>query len=326
MPRKPRIETSNGLYHVINRGNYRSEIFESDGAKHSFQETLFEACSRFSWELSAYCIMDNHYHLCLGTPAGNLSEGMRWLGSTFAARFNRYRKEQGHLFQGRFKSLMVEPGAHWADLVDYIHLNPVRAGLVEATLVNKYPWSSLSLFSKIKTRPAFMDCRWMAFRDGMTDTASGWRRYVNRLAMRSSDDPKEIEALDRQMCRGWCIGESDFRKAVSEEFAKKENEARLDREGLRDLNRLRWEKSVEACLTSLKKGSDEIASDAFSADWKLAIATRLKSETSVTNAWLGERLNMGKPGSVSAICGRYARELSSRCPYWRKLSKLTIEY
>ena len=81
MPRKLRVESNEGLYHVINRGNYRSWIFESDGAKRSFHDTLFEACERFSWELSAYCLMSNHFHLCLGTPRGNLSVGMRWLGS-----------------------------------------------------------------------------------------------------------------------------------------------------------------------------------------------------------------------------------------------------
>jgi hypothetical protein len=78
--------------------------------KVAFERTLFEACERAGWELLAYCILSNHFHLCLGTPRGNLSEGMRWLQATFANRFNRYRKESGHLFQGRFKSLVVELG------------------------------------------------------------------------------------------------------------------------------------------------------------------------------------------------------------------------
>lgn len=86
---------------------------------------------------------------------------MRWLQGTFASRFNRYRKENGHLFQGRFKSLAVEPGQHWLDLADYIHLNPVRAGVVDAATLGKHPWTSLYWFPKRKTRPDYLDCSWM---------------------------------------------------------------------------------------------------------------------------------------------------------------------
>ena len=87
MARKLRPEFNGGLYHVINRGNYRAFVFDTDGAKDAFSEALWEACEKFSWELSAYCVMGNHFHLCLGTPLGNLSVGMRWLQATFAMRF-----------------------------------------------------------------------------------------------------------------------------------------------------------------------------------------------------------------------------------------------
>jgi len=108
MARKARFERTGGLYHVINRGSYRSWIFESDGAKKSFEKALLEAAKRSGWILHAYCVMGNHFHLALETPEPNLSEGMRWLQSSFATRFNRFRKENGHVFQGRFKSLVVE--------------------------------------------------------------------------------------------------------------------------------------------------------------------------------------------------------------------------
>ena len=83
---------------------------------------------------------------------------------------------------------------------------------------------------------------------------------------------------------------------------------------------------MDACMKALGKGSDDIAGSALSADWKLAIACRLKSETSVSNAWLGERLNMGGPRSVSAICGRYVKQAIAKCSYHKKLSKLIIDY
>ena len=232
----------------------------------------------------------------------------------------------GFLFGGRFKSLIVEPGKHWADLVDYIHLNPVRAGLTDAALIQKYPWTSLNGFSKIETRPKFMDCRWMSYVEGLSDTPNGWRRYAKLLAMRNSDDPKEIESLDRRMCRGWCIGAEKFRKTVSEDFLEKEGAARLEKQGLRDFNEARWETGLEVCMKALEKNSGDAAGDAMSTDWKLAIACRLKLETSVTNAWLGQQLNMGAPRSVSAICGRYAKQRNAKCPYYLKLSNLTIDY
>ena len=108
MARKVRFEHAGGLYHIINRGNYRSWIFDTDGAKQSFEKTLLEACARSGWILHAYCVMGNHYHLAVETPEPNLSEGMRWLQSVFAMRFNRFRKENGHIFQGRYKSIVFE--------------------------------------------------------------------------------------------------------------------------------------------------------------------------------------------------------------------------
>lgn len=126
MPRSPRVESSDGLFHVLNQGNYRKSIFESEGARSAFVRTLWEAAERFSWRVHGYCLLGNHYHLCLGTPMGNLSAGMRWLQATYALRFNGFRAELGHLFQRRFKSLIVEPGTHWCDFINYIHLNPLR--------------------------------------------------------------------------------------------------------------------------------------------------------------------------------------------------------
>ena len=145
MGRRHRIESSDGLYHVINRGNYRNAIFDTQGARDAFESVLWEACERSGWELLAYVVMTNHYHLCLATPKGNLSSGMQWLQGTFSRRFNGFRREQGHLFQGRFKSLIVEPGQHLTDLIRYIHLNPIQAGLCRKEAPGQYRWSVSSL-------------------------------------------------------------------------------------------------------------------------------------------------------------------------------------
>lgn len=115
---------------MLNRGNYRRDLFQSAGEARAFQDTVAKATARYGWRLHAFAVMRNHYHLALETPEPNLSVGMHWLQSTFGTRFNRFRQERGHLFQGRFQGLVVEDKTHLKRLVDHIHLNPLRAGIV----------------------------------------------------------------------------------------------------------------------------------------------------------------------------------------------------
>ena len=105
MARKLRIQYAGAFYHVINRGNYRSWIFETAGARHSFLECLGLSCRAKDWRLHGWCLMGNHYHLLIETPQPNLVDGMKWLQSTFANRFNRFRNSNGHVFQGRYKAI-----------------------------------------------------------------------------------------------------------------------------------------------------------------------------------------------------------------------------
>jgi putative transposase len=146
MARQQRIQYEGALYHVVNRGNYRRDIFESVGAAQGFLEALQEVVQAYGWELHAYVLMRKHYHLVLRTPSPNLAEVMHWLQCTYATRFNRYRKEQGHLFQGRYYSGLIEDEKLLGHIIDYVHLNPVRAKIVSKEQVDKYRWSSLNLY------------------------------------------------------------------------------------------------------------------------------------------------------------------------------------
>ena len=146
MARKLRWEYAGACYHAINRGNYRKDLFAVKGAAESFEACLFEASERAGWRLHAFVIMRNHFHLAVETPEPNLSEGMRWLQATWAARFNRYRGEVGRPFQGRYKALHVEAGHALAQVAHYIHLNPVRAGVVPGERAGEFRWSSLHWF------------------------------------------------------------------------------------------------------------------------------------------------------------------------------------
>lgn len=153
MPRRLRIEFSGACYHVVNRGNYRNPVFDTVGAAEAFLATLREAVERYGWLLYAFTLMKNHFHLVLQTPQPNLVDGMHWLQSTFSTRFNRFRKEQGHVFQGRYFSGLLEDESAIADVVDYVHINPVRAGIIPVERLRDFRWSSFRYFRKDQSFP-----------------------------------------------------------------------------------------------------------------------------------------------------------------------------
>ena len=177
MPREPRIEYAGALYHVLNRGNYRQELFAVHGAGASFEQTLYEACDRFGWQVHAFVLMSNHYHLCVETPDANLGLGLQWLQSTFANRFNRFVHERGHVFQGRYKALLIERGDALLRVVNYIHLNPVRAGIEQVETLERYAMSS---FPRFFTIPRRLSCQEAVLR---LNSRWGWR-YVCMLGGR----------------------------------------------------------------------------------------------------------------------------------------------
>jgi len=145
MPRALRIEYPDAIYHVMSRGDHREPIFGDDADRKRFVETLGEACAKTDWQVHAYCLMGNHFHLVMETPNANLVAGMRWLLSTYTARFNRRHKLFGHLFSGRYKSLIVdgEKDSYLQTVCDYVHLNPARARLLRPEQrLSQYPWSS----------------------------------------------------------------------------------------------------------------------------------------------------------------------------------------
>jgi len=140
MVRPLRLEYEGAVYHVTSRGNARGDIYLSDEDRELFLDVLSQVVDRFGWQCHAYCLMTNHYHLMIETPQANLSRGMRQLNGMFTQRFNRKHDRVGHVFQGRFKSIVVDKEAYLLELSRYIVRNPVAAGMVDD--VADWPWSS----------------------------------------------------------------------------------------------------------------------------------------------------------------------------------------
>jgi REP element-mobilizing transposase RayT len=157
MARPLRIEFPEATYHVTSRGNEQRRIFHSNEDRLAFLAFLGEAVRRFHWSVTAWVLMTNHFHLVLQTPDPNVSKGMQWLNGTYAAWFNRRHNRSGHLFQGRFKALLIEKERYYAEVLRYVVLNPVRANLVAHPA--DYRWSSYRATAGIDSAQPWLDTR-----------------------------------------------------------------------------------------------------------------------------------------------------------------------
>ena len=191
MARKLRVEYAGAIYHVMNRGDRREPIFLDDRDRGTFLETLAQACQKTEWEVHAYCLMPNHFHLVVETPQGNLVAGMKWFLGTYTSRFNRRHKFFGHLFSGRYKALVVDgSGSGYLHTVcDYVHLNPVRSKLVKPEQkLRAYGWSSYGEYLKAPAkRQVWIRVDRLLGEMGIPkDSAAGRRQFEARMEDRKS--------------------------------------------------------------------------------------------------------------------------------------------
>ncbi|MFA7062010.1 MAG: transposase [Pedobacter sp.] len=178
MVRPLRIECPGAVYHVTSRGNARADIFADSVDRQTFLLLLESVVSRFNWICHAYCLMDNHYHLLIETLDGNLSMGMRHLNGVYTQAFNRRHKRVGHVFQGRFKAVVVEKESHLLELCRYVVLNPVRAGMVSAP--QKWQWSSYRATGGNTKKESCLTTDWILVQFGKTksDARIKYRQFV----------------------------------------------------------------------------------------------------------------------------------------------------
>lgn len=178
MARPLRLEFAGALYHVTSRGDHREDIFLNDDDRNEWLEVLGTVCSRFNWVVHAYCQMTNHYHLLLETVDGNLSRGMRQLNGLYTQRFNQSHGLVGHLFQGRYKAILVQKENHLLELSRYVVLNPLRANIVAS--LEDWRWSSYPVVTEHEAAPAWLDTDWLLSQFGIrrTDAIQSYRKFV----------------------------------------------------------------------------------------------------------------------------------------------------
>jgi REP element-mobilizing transposase RayT len=177
MARPLRLEHDGALWHVTSRGNERRSIFREEGDRSLFLSKLAETVEIFAWRLHAYVLMGNHYHLLMETPEPNLSRGMHRLNATYSQKFNRCHERVGHLFQGRFKGILVEKESHLLELVRYVVLNPVRAGLVSDP--GAWRWSNYRATAGLEAAPSWLDTQWTISQfGGRADGRRSYRQFV----------------------------------------------------------------------------------------------------------------------------------------------------
>jgi REP element-mobilizing transposase RayT len=201
----------------MSRGDHRDDIFGDNQDRQRFLSTLGQACQKTAWHVHAYCLMRNHFHLVIETPQPNLVVGMKWLLGVYTKRYNISHKLCGHLFAGRYKALHVEGGGagYLRSVCDYVHLNPVRAGLMKARApLESFEWSSYGAYIGAPgRRPEWLRVdRLLGEHQIPKDSIAGRREFAAQMEARRA---QEADADYRQVRRGWCIGDEEFRKELA---------------------------------------------------------------------------------------------------------------
>jgi REP element-mobilizing transposase RayT len=198
MARPLRLEFAGALYHVTSRGDHREDIFLCDDDRLEWLEVLGIVCSRFNWVIHAYCQMTNHYHLLLETVDGNLSRGMRQLNGLYTQRFNQRHGLVGHLYQGRYKAILVQKENYLLELSRYVVLNPLRANMVAS--LDDWRWSSYLIVTEQNTAPPWLDTDWLLSQFGTQrgDAIDSYRRFV----MAGKGLPSALQQTRHQLVLG----------------------------------------------------------------------------------------------------------------------------
>jgi REP element-mobilizing transposase RayT len=348
MARKARIEYPGATYHVMSRGNHGADIFTDDDDRRMFLKTLGEAAGRSFWQIHAYVLMRNHYHLLLVTPNGNLVEGMKWFQGAFTQRINARHGWRGHLFQGRYKAQNIDSDhseGYFLTVANYIHLNPERARMIGEgrswRKLRDFPWSSLPHYLQAsRLRPGWLHADEVLGRLQWKDTPKGRRAYADYLELRAMDEAEERDHDDRNShdekadaspagksggnpVKGrWCLGGEEFRDRLMERIEgllKGKDSSSICGVEVRETGERQAEKLVVRGLNSVKLRDAELEHLSKGDSRKQALAWLIRSRTTASTKWIARRLSMGDPSNVSRAVGALQGTKDGKMKRWKEL-------
>jgi len=302
MPRQLRIQYPGAIYHVMNRGDRREDIFKDDADRERFLLALTEACRKTDWQIHAYCLMRNHFHLVAETPSPNLVEGMKWLLGVYTKRFNIRHKLCGHLFAGRYKALFVDGSGngYLKTVCDYVHLNPVRAKITSAkTPLEAFKWSSYPEYLKQpKDRPLWLRVDRLFGEHGIArDSRAGRKQFAMRMEIRRA---QEEEADYAALRRGWCLGSEEFRAELLEAAGKSAGPSHYG-SARRESGEQKAKRIVSDGLKKAGLEAKVLKTLPKSDAKKVALARQVRKETTMSLKWIAENLHMGSWTYVSNL-------------------------
>lgn len=307
MARKLRVEYEGAIYHIVSRGNGRQDIYQDVNDRKTFLKTLGETCEKTGWRIHAYCLMNNHFHLCLQTPQANLVAGMKWLLGNYSARFKKQHKKSGHLFAGRYKSLNVDGSnkVYLHTLCDYIHLNPVRAHLVSSSQhLKDYPWSSYPFYLlPVTQRPDWLETHvLMGEKGGLRDNNAGRHQFEQLMESHKLWEESRTNDTYDLIRRGWYFGTDGFRRDLLSKIESLEGATRV--RGGEVLRKAQHRQASELLIDLLNKigiTDNDLKSIPKGDPLKIKLAMEIRKRTTMSLKWIAEHLHMGTWTYVSNL-------------------------
>jgi len=312
MARPYRLEAENTLYHLTNRGDGRKKIYKSENDYEKFLEYVLQAKKRYKFRLYAYVLMRNHYHLLVETLQANLSRIMHFINSSYTTYYNVKHKKSGHLFQGRYKSIIVDKDSYFHELSRYIHLNPVKVGIVK--LPEEYKWSSYKAYIG-KEENKYID------KEEIKAITELWGRRYRNFVMKSIDEKR---SPFKEVYGGILLGSTRFIKEKLKELKgqiegkhvsyKGELKGYIEKEEILELIKKEYGREVEDLRGRNRR--DRVR--------KIAIYL-MRELTGLTNRDIGTVFNM-KHSAVSKAALGLEREMAEDAGLKREVARLVSNF
>ncbi len=306
MTRPLRITYPGAFYHITARGNEKKPVFKTKRDREKFLEYLGSASERYNAVIHIYCLMDNHYHLLLETPLGNLPQIMLHINGAYTNYFNVKRGRAGHLFQGRYRAILVEKDEYAKGLSRYIHLNPVRAGLTE--LPEEYEWSSYQAYIGKKEKSEWLHTDFIHgyFGRKKSSAEKQHQKFVNSLINAEYNTPLG------EVVNSAILGSPEFISEIKEKYLSGK---KADRE-IPALRKLADRISVADIYSEVDKviGDDQV----LARNIKIYLTKRF---TGKKLKEIGKEFGIGESG-VSQTCRRLSQRIDSEEKLEKKLQKI----